>query len=171
MFELFYDLVFVYAISRIPAMIHHPVNGSIPLITFLQFLLVVIVVMQIWLYQGIYFNRYSKNKIGDLSGLVLNMFVAVYLANNINTEWRVTFHYFNTAMAVMVATLFCQYLFTKVEENNDKKVFLLILGLEFLLIVLGLWLVIQQEFIFVLRAISSALFCQSFYGICLKKSA
>ena len=30
MFELFYDLVFVYAISRITAMIHHPVNGSIP---------------------------------------------------------------------------------------------------------------------------------------------
>lgn len=138
MFELFYDLAFVYAISRITAMIHHPVNGSIPLVTFLQFLLVVIVVMQIWLYQVIYFNRYSKNKIGDLSGLVLNMFVAVYLANNINTEWRITFHYFNIAMAVMVATLFCQYLFTKVEENNDKKVFLIILGLEFLLIVLGL---------------------------------
>lgn len=138
MFELFYDLAFVYAISRITAMIHHPVNESIPLVTFLQFLLVVIVVMQIWLYQVIYFNRYSKNKIGDLSGLVLNMFVAVYLANNINTEWRITFHYFNIAMAVMVATLFCQYLFTKVEENNDKKVFLIILGLEFLLIVLGL---------------------------------
>lgn len=138
MFELFYDLAFVYAISRITAMIHHPVNGSIPLVTFLQFLLVVIVVMQIWLYQVIYFNRYSKNKIGDLSGLVLNMFVAVYLANNINTEWRITFHYFNIAIAVMVATLFCQYLFTKVEENNDKKVFLIILGLEFLLIVLGL---------------------------------
>lgn len=62
MFELFYDLVFVYAISRITAMIHHHVNGSIPLVTFLQFLLVVIVVMQIWLYQVIYFNRYSKNQ-------------------------------------------------------------------------------------------------------------
>ncbi|EEQ25443.1 hypothetical protein HMPREF0890_1206 [Lactobacillus gasseri 202-4] len=36
------------------------------------------------------------------------MFVAVYLANNINTEWRITFHYFNIAMAVMIATLFCQ---------------------------------------------------------------
>lgn len=34
MFELFYDLVFVYVISRITAMIHHPVNGSIPLVTF-----------------------------------------------------------------------------------------------------------------------------------------
>ena len=137
MFELFYDLVFVYAISRITAMIHHPVNGSIPLVTFLQFLLVVIVVMQIWLYQVIYFNRYSKNQFLDIGGLVLNMFVAVYLANNINTEWQITFHYFNIAMAVMILILFCQYLFVKA-DNNDKQAFLIILGLEFILIIVGL---------------------------------
>ena len=137
MFELFYDLVFVYAISRITAMIHHPVNGSIPLVTFLQFLLVVIVVMQIWLYQVIYFNRYSKNQFLDIGSLVLNMFVAVYLANNINTEWRITFYYFNIAMAAMILILFCQYLFAKA-DNNDKQAFLIILGLEFILIILGL---------------------------------
>lgn len=137
MFELFYDLVFVYAISRITAMIHHPVNGSIPLVIFLQFLLVVIVVMQIWLYQVIYFNRYSKNRFLDIGGLVLNMFVAVYLANNINTEWQITFHYFNIAMAAMILILFCQYLFVKA-DNNDKQAFLIILGIEFILIILGL---------------------------------
>lgn len=137
MFELFYDLVFVYAISRITAMIHHPVNGSIPLVIFLQFLLVVIVVMQIWLYQVIYFNRYSKNQFLDIGGLVLNMFVAVYLANNINTEWQITFHYFNIAMAVMILILFCQYLFVKA-DNNDKQAFLIILGIEFILIIVGL---------------------------------
>ena len=59
MFELFYDLVFVYAISKITAMVHHPVNGGIPLVTLLQFLFVVIVVLQIWLFQALYFNRYS----------------------------------------------------------------------------------------------------------------
>ncbi len=137
MFELFYDLVFVYAISRITAMIHHPVNGSIPLVIFLQFLLVVIVVMQIWLYQVIYFNRYSKNRFLDIGGLVLNMFVAVYLANNINTEWQITFHYFNIAMAAMILILFCQYLFVKA-DNNDKQAFLIILGIEFILIIVGL---------------------------------
>lgn len=77
--------------------------------------------MQIWLYQVIYFNRYSKNRFLDIGGLVLNMFVAVYLANNINTEWRITFHYFNIAMAVMILILFCQYLFVKA-DNNDNNV-------------------------------------------------
>lgn len=56
MFELFFDLVFVYAISRITAMINHPVNRGIPLTTFLEFLLVVVVVMEICLYQVVYFN-------------------------------------------------------------------------------------------------------------------
>lgn len=135
MFELFFDLVFVYAISRITAMIYHPVNGGILLATFLEFLLVVVVVMEIWLYQVVYFNRYSKNNFLDIAGLVLNMFTAVYLANNINTEWRITFHYFNIAMVVMIATIFCQYLFTSV---NDKREFLFILGIEFFLVILGL---------------------------------
>mgnify|MGYP001428572345 CR=1 FL=1 len=138
MFELFFDLVFVYAISRITAMIHHPVNGGIPLATFLEFLLVVVVVMEIWLYQVVYFNRYSKNNFLDIAGIVLNMFTAVCLANNINTEWRITFHYFNIAMAVMIATIFCQYLFTSVNEVNDKREFLFILGIEFFLVILGL---------------------------------
>lgn len=138
MFELFFDLVFVYAISRITAMIHHPVNGGILLATFLEFSLVVVVVMEIWLYQVVYFNLYSKNNFLDIAGLVLNMFTAVYLANNINTEWRITFHYFNIAMAVMIATIFCQYLFTSVNEVNDKREFLFILGIEFFLVILGL---------------------------------
>ncbi len=85
--------------------------------------------MEIWLYQVVYFNRYSKNNFLDIAGLVFNVFTAVYLANNINTEWRITFHYFNIAMAVMVATIFCQYLFTSVNEVNDKREFLFILGL------------------------------------------
>ena len=108
MFELFYDLVFVYAISRITAMIHHPVNGSIPLVTFLQFLLVVIVVMQIWLYQVIYFNRYSKNQFLDIGGLVLNMYVAVYLANNINTECRFSIRNLLTLLLIFAkCIIFC----------------------------------------------------------------
>ena len=68
------------------------------------------------------------------------MFTAVYLANNINTEWRITFHYFNIAMAVMIATIFCQYLFTSIDEVNDKREFLFILGIEFFLIILELML-------------------------------
>ena len=35
MFELFYDLVFVYTISKITSMLPPPVNGIIPVVTLL----------------------------------------------------------------------------------------------------------------------------------------
>lgn len=138
MFELFYDLVFVYAISRITAMIHHPVNGAIPLVTYAQFLLVVIVVMQIWLYQTLYFNRYNKNRFGDICGLLFNMFTAVYLANNINTDWRVTFYYFSLSMIAMLLDLILQYwLGAGKDDENDSRTFILILAIELVLVAIG----------------------------------
>ena len=139
MFELFYDLVFVYAISKITAMVHHPVNGGIPLVTLLQFLFVVIVVLQIWLFQALYFNRYSQNRYFDITGLLFNMFVMVYLANNINTEWRITFQHFNLAMVAMLVDLIMQYwIGTPKDEESDKKPFILILAIELLLAIVGL---------------------------------
>lgn len=141
MFELFYDLVFVYAISRITAMIHHPVNGVIPFETYTQFLLVVIVVMQIWLYQTLYFNRYNKNRLGDICGLLFNMFVTVYLANNINTEWRITFYYFNLSMIAMLLNLILQYwLGASKDDENDNHTFIVILMIELVLIAIGVLL-------------------------------
>ena len=62
MSELFYDLIFVYAISKITAMIHHPVSGSLPLFSYFEFVIVVIIVMQIWLYQALYINRFGKSR-------------------------------------------------------------------------------------------------------------
>lgn len=141
MFELFYDLVFVYAISRITAIIHHPVNGTIPFITFAQFLLVVIVIMQVWFYESLYFNRYAKNRFGDILGLLFSMFVTVYVANNINTTWETTFHYFNLAMMAMLVDLILQY---AIGAGNDKKKdnynFVLILSLELIMVSAGVLL-------------------------------
>ena len=47
MLELFYDLIFVYAISRITMMIHHPIDGSLPPRIYIEFIIVVIFVLQI----------------------------------------------------------------------------------------------------------------------------
>lgn len=45
--ELFYDLIFVYAISRITMMIHHPIDGSLSPRIYIEFIIVVIFVLQI----------------------------------------------------------------------------------------------------------------------------
>lgn len=141
MLELFYDLIFVYAISKITAMIHHPVAGQLPLFSYLEFVIVVIIVMQIWLYQSLYINRFGKSRLVDNIGLLVSMYAMAYLANNINTEWSITFWAFNTAVLLIVGSLIWQYLCgsgTHSLSDPDVRAFVVTLSLEFLAVLVGL---------------------------------
>lgn len=141
MLELFYDLIFVYAISKITAMIHHPVAGGIPLFNYIEFIFVVIMVMQIWLYQALYINRFGKSRIIDTIGLLISMYAMTYLANNINTEWSVTFGTFNSAVVLIVAGLIWQYLCGSGKHpmhDHDVRAFAVTLILELIAVLSGL---------------------------------
>ena len=87
--------------------------------------------MQIWLYQVIYFNRYSKNRFLDIGGLVLNMFVAVYLANNINTECRFSIR--NLLTLLLIFALGVSYLWVVIKSKIGISICLLIWNLLFFL--------------------------------------
>lgn len=140
MLELFYDLIFVYAISKITMMIHHPVNEGLPVKSYLEFIIVVFVVMQVWLYQTLYINRFGSSRVIDIIGLLVNMFSAVYLSNNINTDWRITFHAFNTSMILAIIDLIIQYAFGSNDhpwENQDIRAFLISLTFELIIVALG----------------------------------
>lgn len=143
MLELFYDLVFVYAIAKITAMIHHPHHGGITLVNYLQFTLVVIVIMQVWLYQTLYTNRFATDRAIDRWGILVTMFAMIYLANNINTEWSENFSAFQTALLVILGNLICQYSLGG-SHNNKRDVeslsFIGVLTLEFVLVAVGLFL-------------------------------
>lgn len=139
--ELFYDLIFVYAISKITAMIHHPVAGGIPLFNYIEFVFVVIMVMQIWLYQALYINRFGKSRIIDTIGLLISMYAMTYLANNINTEWSVIFRTFNSAVVLIVAGLIWQYLCGSGKHpmrDHDVRAFAVTLILELIAVLSGL---------------------------------
>lgn len=141
MLELFYDLIFVYAIARITMMIHHPVNGGLPVKNYLEFVIVVIFVMQIWLYQTLYINRFGTSRLIDTIGLLISMFAATYLANNINTEWRLTFYTFNISVALTIANLIGQFYFgsdRRPGKMQDLWAFLITLSLEFIFLIVGL---------------------------------
>ena len=62
------------------------------------------------------------------------MFVIVYLVNNINTEWRITFQY---SMVVMLVDLIMQY-WIGIPKDEGNKPFILILTIELVLAVIGL---------------------------------
>lgn len=152
MLELFYDLVFVYAIAKMTAMIHHPHHGGLSLTTYLQFVLVVIVIIQAWLYQTVYINRFGMQRVIDRGGLLVTMFAMISVANNINTDWTVTFQKFNQAMLVIVLALLAQYFFGVSQAERQKldvRAFLGVLSVEALLLASGIFLGYTQGLYFV----------------------
>lgn len=141
MLELFYDLLFVYAISKMTAMIHHPIGGVLPIHSYMEFVIVVIIVMQIWLYQTLYINRFGKSRLVDNIGLLISMYAMTYMANNINTEWSITFRSFNTAFLMIVVNLVWQYLCGSGPDswkNRDTRSFVVTLILELICVAAGL---------------------------------
>ena len=71
--ELFYDLIYVYAISRLTLLIEEPQNGVIPVSGFLRYIVVCFVILQAWLYLTNYVNRYGRWKWYEYSLTAVNM--------------------------------------------------------------------------------------------------
>ena len=71
--ELFYDLIFVYAISKISRIIHHPHHGVIEPWTFFNFVLASLVVLQEWLYMTNYLNGFGRFNFREIITMCVNM--------------------------------------------------------------------------------------------------
>ena len=107
--ELFYDLIYVYAISRLTALVEEPVGGGIPLGGFLRYLVVCFVILQAWLYLTNYVNRYGTWTWYEYALTAVNMTAAVYMANTISEAWEDMALTFNLAMLVMLACVAALY--------------------------------------------------------------
>ena len=57
--ELFYDLVFVFAISKVTTLIDHLHSGILTWNSFLDFFIAVLVLTDSWMIQTVYTNRYG----------------------------------------------------------------------------------------------------------------
>ena len=84
--ELFYDLIYVYAISKLTLLIEEPEGGVIPLSGFSRYIVVCFVILQAWLYLTNYVNRYGGWKWYEYVLTAVNMTAAVYMANTITVE-------------------------------------------------------------------------------------
>ncbi len=152
--ELFYDLIYVYAISKLTGLLTlkdfgWPETGDI-----LRYFVLFFVILQAWLYLTNYVNRYGKWRWYEYGITVVNMIAAVYLANTISTAWEDNYVPFNIAMLVMLLTVTFLYCIQIKEDTrpeaaiNSVKIlvivcFVYILGIIFIFIgfpQLVLWL-------------------------------
>ena len=141
--ELFYDLVFVFAISKATTLIDHLHNGILTWNSFLDFLIATLVLIDSWMIQTDYTNRYGKNSLFNIVIMFIKMGILLFIANMIGPDWQQYFHYVCWAIGSLTLTLFFQYLVEFFKKSTDNvhresiKGFLWITGLRSLEIYLA----------------------------------
>ena len=134
--ELFYDLVFVFAISKATALIHPLHSGVVAWDSLLDFFISVMVIINSWMIQTIYTNRYGTNSLFNMVIMFINMGLMLFISNMIGYNWQQWFYYTCWALGTLTLTLFFQYLvefFRESTDNTDResvKGFLWLTGLQ-----------------------------------------
>ena len=118
--ELFYDLIFVYAISKLTALISEPVNGVIAPYGFFTYIITSFVILQAWLYFTNYVNRYGEWEWHDYILVCVNMIAVIYMANTISPNWGSMSFTFNLAMLIMLLTVLVLYIVQAKRERSLK---------------------------------------------------
>ena len=122
--ELFYDLVFVFAISKVTTLIHHLHNGILTWNSFLDFFIATLCLIDSWMIQTDYTNRYGKNSLFNIVIMFIKMGILLFIANMIGPDWQQYFHYLCWAIGTLTLTLFFQYLvefFRESTDNTDRE--------------------------------------------------
>ncbi|PMB99914.1 MULTISPECIES: low temperature requirement protein A [Streptococcus] len=176
--ELFYDLVFVFAISKVTALIHHLHNGILTWNSLLDFFMSVLLLINAWMIQTVYTNRYGKNSLFNMLIMFINMGLLLFISNLIKDDWQQYFHYVCWAIGTLTLTLFFQYLVEFFKKSTDNvhresiKGFLWITGLRSLEIYLAALLPIfigllmmTVSMSFLLNPETNLLFATSFFYI------
>lgn len=119
--ELFYDLVLVYAISKTTALIHHLHNGILTWNSLLDFLMSLLVLVNSWMIQTVYTNRYGKNSLFNMVIMFINMGLLLLISNMVDHNWQLYFHSFCWAVGTLSLTLFFQYLVEYYRQSTDAS--------------------------------------------------
>ncbi|MBO0474013.1 low temperature requirement protein A [Enterococcus ureasiticus] len=120
-FELFYDLIFAYAVSRIASILFVGVDQVLSFKSLGEFLMLTLVFWTIWTYQTVSANRFSiKNKTSALF-LFFDMFWVIILAQSINVDFEKTHFTFAGATSILFFSIALQY-YLKMRSTEDSVV-------------------------------------------------
>lgn len=122
--ELFYDLVFVYMISRATELIHHLHEGIVPLSVLGIFTIVVIVFINSWMVQMVFTNRYGQLSITNVIFSFIDMAILIYMSNafTVTFDWHLAT--FFIAAGLLSLTLCTQYVlvYLQTDQQVDKQI-------------------------------------------------
>ena len=121
---LFYDLVFVYMISKTTEILHHLHNGMVSPISFGLFAIIVLIFISSWMVQTVFTNRYGKSSWSDIAFYFVDMMILLFMSNSFDTnnlrEMKILF----ISAGCLSTTLALHYLITRfqVKSETDRKI-------------------------------------------------
>ena len=143
--ELFFDLIFVYSLRTINGLFHH-VGGSFPSYQLIGiFLFLTAVVMQVWFFTTMFFNRYGRKSLRDYISIFINMYLLYFMASGSTVAWMGYFEVYHFAWAAIMVNLayrsWDKMMFAPHIDDLDRKILkrnLLVLLGELVLILLSI---------------------------------
>ena len=109
LFELFYDLTFVYAVSHMTGLLEHAENGVVPGYAVWLHLISALIVLQAWLYQTNYNNRFASGRWYENVVMAVNMMSALFMSNIIGGTSEPAYFSFCIVMIIMLGDIAVLY--------------------------------------------------------------
>jgi low temperature requirement protein LtrA len=117
--ELFYDLIYVYAIANMTLLIEEPENGVISWGMFISYIVSSMVIIQAWLYMTTYVNRYAMWRWYKYALTVVNMAAAIVMSTTISESYIEGGTAFVISMIVMISCVGTLYAIQLYIEKQD----------------------------------------------------
>ena len=93
--ELFFDLIFVYAMQKMAHVILNVHEGTISSELFLKYIIMSVFLWILWSHQTFYTNRFGETTTKDVIFMMFNLFVLVFLSNSLYPDFeKHSFHSF-----------------------------------------------------------------------------
>ena len=120
--ELFYDLVFVFGISKITHVLHSLERGILSLNEIIIYIVVFVCFINVWNVQTVYMNRYGKhNLLHIIIMTVLQMPALLFMAANVSPDMEDSWTAFTLAILWIAVVQFLQYIFAYTKHKHSEK--------------------------------------------------
>lgn len=116
--ELFYDLIYVYAISKMTSIIE---GEGLTALSLTHYLAASFVVLQAWMYTTNYVNRFGRSRGYENAAIVVNMGAAIFMSNTISADWGAMLGSFNGSMLAILGTVAVLYLLRLREGSSARE--------------------------------------------------
>ncbi|OKP94312.1 low temperature requirement protein A [Paenibacillus sp. P46E] len=129
--ELFYDLLFVAAVSKASHVLLHVEDETLSPQTLGKFVLIFIPIWWAWVGQTLFVNRYGQDIISHRIFLIIQLFFVLIMTASLSLDFDQTYYSFLIGYVGLRAMTAVQYLFVRTKENGHLRATAHYLGTRF----------------------------------------